>query len=379
MEITKKKGALILPSDSNLFGSRYRIWLVMFGVALFFGIASNVPSFIYSFGNDRTINWIINLPQRLPSYLVWLIFIPLLHTKARMMFGTNSEFLNKAIRLTGWIVFVAFLHRLVTFLIVSVIIGNLGSTLGLLFSSPGEVVLPLISLAADSLSLAVILTLTALTIEYTLFVKAEGVKQEELRRHLLEARLQNLSGSLHPHFLFNALQGVSIMIHKDPFVADKMLSSLSELLRSTFSNSENQFIPLKQEIETGRNYLSIQKMRFGNRIRESMNLPGMGGEVKVPRFILLPLLENCIKHNVDLSPNPVEIDLNVAVTESNISIGVSNSRPQEYHKTAIESGEGLKQIRSRLEILYEGNFKFEIMDAERSFMVNIILPVRNDV
>ncbi len=351
----------------------------MFAVALFFGAASNVSSFLYSLGNDRTIAWIIDLPQRLPSYLLWALFIPLLHRKVIEIFQHQGVYRTKVVRLTGWIVLAAFLHRLLTFVIVSVIVGNFGTTLSLLFSSPGEVLFPLISLSADSLTLAVILTLTALIIEYTKFIKAEGLKQEELRRHLVEARLQNLSGSLHPHFLFNALQGVSIMIHKDPFVADKMLSSLSELLRSTFSNSENQFIPLKQEIETGRNYLSIQKMRFGNRIRESMTLPGMGGEVKVPRFILLPLLENCIKHNVDLSPDPVEIELIVAVTDIEISILVRNSRPQEYHKTAIESGEGLKQIRSRLEILYEGNYKFDLVDEDKSFAVKISLPLRNDI
>lgn len=377
--MTKNNGAPILPQNSNLFGSKYRIWLVMFAVALFFGAASNVSSFLYSFGNDRTIDWIIDLPQRMPSYLLWALFIPLLHGKVIEIFQRPGAYRTKVVSLTGWIVLAAFLHRLLTFVIVSVIVGNFGTTLSLLFSSPGEVLLPLISLSADSLTLAVILTLTALIIEYTKFVKAEGLKQEELRRHLVEARLQNLSGSLHPHFLFNALQGVSIMIHKDPFVADKMLSSLSELLRSTFSNSENQFIPLKQEIETGRNYLSIQKMRFGQRIKETMTLPGMGGEVKVPRFILLPLLENCIKHNVDLSPDPVEIELVVAVTETDISITVKNSRPAEYHKEAIESGEGLKQIRSRLEILYANNFRFDIRDDETRFTVEIVLPIRNDI
>lgn len=224
--------------------------------------------------------------------------------------------------------------------------------------------------------LTVIIGLTAGVIEYSRFIEEERVKQEEIKRRLVESQLQNLTGNLHPHFLFNALHGISMMIYKDPMMADKMISSLSDLLRSTFQNSEDQFITLKKEIEIGRNYLSIQKLRFGARIVESVELPGMGGEIMVPKFILLPLLENCIKHNVDISPESVEIGLKVTVSESNVIFQVRNSRPMNKIKDPVPSGEGIKQIRSRLEILYGENFSFDIKDSDSEYKVELILPVK---
>lgn len=306
---------------------------------------------------------------------MWALFVPLIHSKVAKQFSHFGSVTEKVIKLTGWIILISVMHRLLAFISIGLIMENLGEILSTLFSNPKEIILPLISLSADSFMLTVIIGLTAGVIEYSRFIKQENVKQEEIKRRLVESQLQNLTGNLHPHFLFNALHGISMMIYKDPMLADKMISSLSDLLRSTFQNSEDQFITLKKEIEIGRNYLSIQKLRFGARIVETVELPGMGGDVMVPKFILLPLLENCIKHNVDISPESVEIGLKVAVSESEISIVVRNSRPVRKVKDPLPSGEGLKQIKARLEILYGENFKFDIKETDSEYTVEIKVPV----
>ena len=306
---------------------------------------------------------------------MWALFVPLIHSKVAKQFSHFGSVTEKVIKLTGWIILISVMHRLLAFISIGLIMENLREILSTLFSNPKEIILPLISLSADSFMLTVIIGLTAGVIEYSRFIKQENVKQEEIKRRLVESQLQNLTGNLHPHFLFNALHGISMMIYKDPMLADKMISSLSDLLRSTFQNSEDQFITLKKEIEIGRNYLSIQKLRFGARIVETVELPGMGGDVMVPKFILLPLLENCIKHNVDISPESVEIGLKVAVSESEISIVVRNSRPVRKVKDPLPSGEGLKQIKARLEILYGENFKFEIKETDSEYTVEIKVPV----
>lgn len=306
---------------------------------------------------------------------MWALFVPLIHSKVAKQFSHPGSVAEKVIKLTGWIILISVMHRLLAFISIGLIMENLGEILSTLFSNPKEIILPLISLSADSFMLTVIIGLTAGVIEYSRFIKQENVKQEEIKRRLVESQLQNLTGNLHPHFLFNALHGISMMIYKDPMLADKMISSLSDLLRSTFQNSEDQFITLKKEIEIGRNYLSIQKLRFGARIVETVELPGMGGDVMVPKFILLPLLENCIKHNVDITPESVEIGLKVAVSESEISIVVRNSRPVRKVKDPLPSGEGLKQIKARLEILYGENFKFNIKETDSEYIVEINVPV----
>jgi sensor histidine kinase YesM len=342
---------------------------------MFFGVSSTVSALLHALGKDSVFQWDVYLPERIPTYLIWALFIPLIHSKVSILFNHSKEFLNKAIRLTFWIVLISILHRLLAFVIVGIIMEDLQQILSTLFSNPKEVLLPLISYSADSLMLTVIIALTAGVIEYSKFIKQEGVRQEELKRRLIESQLQNLSRNLHPHFLFNALHGISMMIYKDPMLADKMIVSLSDLLRSTFINSEDQFITLKKEIEIGRNYLSIQKLRFGSRIVENFELPGMGGEVKVPKFLLLPLLENCIKHNIEVSSSVVEIDLKITSSETEVKFIVRNSLPHKKIKDPIPSGEGLKQIRSRLEILYDDNFTFNILQTESHYSVELIIPI----
>ncbi|MCA0388140.1 MAG: histidine kinase [Bacteroidetes bacterium] len=368
-------GEIILFQKTSLFDNKYKIWLILFGVALFFGLSSTVSSFLYYIGNNQEFHWDVYLPQRLPSYFMWALFVPLIHSKVAKQFSHPGSVTEKVIKLTGWIILISVMHRLLAFISIGLIMENLGEILSTLFSNPKEIILPLISLSADSFMLTVIIGLTAGVIEYSRFIKQENVKQEEIKRRLVESQLQNLTGNLHPHFLFNALHGISMMIYKDPMLADKMISSLSDLLRSTFQNSEDQFITLKKEIEIGRNYLSIQKLRFGARIVETVELPGMGGDVMVPKFILLPLLENCIKHNVDITPESVEIGLKVAVSENDISIVVRNSRPVRKVKDPLPSGEGLKQIKARLEILYGENFKFNIKETDSEYIVEINVPV----
>jgi sensor histidine kinase YesM len=350
--------------------------LILFGVALFFGLSSTISSFLYYVGNNQEFHWDVYLPQRLPSYLMWALFVPLIHSKVAQQFSHHGSLTEKVIKLAGWIILISIMHRLFAFTMIGLIMENLGEILSTLFSNPKEIILPLISLSADSFMLAVIIGLTAGVIEYSRFIEEEKVKQEEIKRRLVESQLQNLTGNLHPHFLFNALHGISMMIYKDPMMADKMISSLSDLLRSTFQNSEDQFITLKKEIEIGRNYLSIQKLRFGARIVETVELPGMGAEVMVPKFILLPLLENCVKHNVDISPESVEIGLKISVSENEVMIEVRNSRPIKKVKDPLPSGEGIKQIRSRLSILYGENFHFDIREAESEYKVELKLPVK---
>lgn len=306
---------------------------------------------------------------------MWAIFVPLIHKRVAEQFSHSGSVTEKVIKLTGWIILISVMHRLLAFFSIGLIMENLGEILSTLFSNPKEIILPLISLSADSFMLTVIIGLTAGVIEYSRFIKQENVKQEEIKRRLVESQLQNLTGNLHPHFLFNALHGISMMIYKDPMLADKMISSLSDLLRSTFQNSEDQFITLKKEIEIGRNYLAIQKLRFGARISETVELPGMGGDVMVPKFILLPLLENCIKHNVDITPEAIEIGLKVSVADAGVKIIVRNSRPVKKVKDPVPSGEGLKQIKERLEILYGENFKFKINETDSEYMVEISVPV----
>jgi signal transduction histidine kinase len=127
------------------------------------------------------------------------------------------------------------------------------------------------------------------------------VESERLRAQIAEQRLVALTGQLHPHFLFNTLQGISTLIHRDPQAADDMLAKLSDLLRDVLRHRDQPFVRLADELGYTRTYLEIARMRFADRLDFTIEMsPGLE-DAAVPLFILQPLVENALGHGIGAS------------------------------------------------------------------------------
>jgi len=121
-----------------------------------------------------------------------------------------------------------------------------------------------------------------------------------LATELVQARLEVLRMQLNPHFLFNTLHTISALIHDCPEAADRIVARLSELLRRTLDLGESQEVRLKQELDFLEGYLEIERTRFQDRLTVEMNVePGLD-DVLVPSLILQPLVENAVRHGVEL-------------------------------------------------------------------------------
>ncbi len=124
------------------------------------------------------------------------------------------------------------------------------------------------------------------------------VEKERLRAQVAEQRLAALTGQLQPHFLFNTLQGISTLIHRDPTSADEMLGKLSDLLRDLLRHRDSALVRLSDEMKYTRTYLEIAQLRFADRLAFTIDVDQDVLGAAVPLFILQPLVENAIGHGI---------------------------------------------------------------------------------
>src|SRR6267378_3157443 len=135
------------------------------------------------------------------------------------------------------------------------------------------------------------------------------LRTAELEKRLVQAKLQALQMQLNPHFLFNTLHSISSLMHKDVEAADKMITRLSDLLRAALAGADTQEVTLRQELNLLQLYLSIEQIRFGNRLSVKMEIAPDTLEAQVPNLILQPLVENAIRHGIEPRARPGCIEL----------------------------------------------------------------------
>jgi signal transduction histidine kinase len=202
------------------------------------------------------------------------------------------------------------------------------------------------------------------------------LQTSQLEARLAQSRLQVLKMQLHPHFLFNTLNAISELIHKDPESAEQMIGDLSDLLRMSFENLETQEISLKQELEFLKKYLEIEQMRFHDRLRVEMEISPDTLDAKVPNMILQPLVENAIKHGIAPRSEGGKIEIGAHRSNGDLSLTVKdNGIGIPFNDTQnLMEGVGLSNTRRRLKHLYGAKHKFNLTPENKGFRVNLTIP-----
>jgi two-component system, LytTR family, sensor kinase len=180
----------------------------------------------------------------------------------------------------------------------------------------------------------------------------EEIEAGRLARQLSDARLALLQRQLHPHFLFNALQAISTLLHRDPATADRLLVRLSDLLRALLEDASGQTLSLGVELELTRKYLDIEQARFGDRLRVEWSVDESLVEVQVPSLIVLPLVENAIRHG--LSPKVGAGRLKIEAGREGASLVLTVEDDGLGATLPLGPGLGVGNTRERLDAMYGG-------------------------
>ena len=204
-----------------------------------------------------------------------------------------------------------------------------------------------------------------------------------LQAQLAEARLAVLRNQLNPHFLFNTLNAVSALVARDPKGVRRMIARLSELLRYSLSDQEQEIV-VEEEVKMLGQYLEILEIRYQGRLETSVHADADIGDALVPNLILQPLAENAMTHGVGKAGGHGRIDVRVARAGDRLVLSVTDTGPGEGMVDAHEiapggagSGMGLRNTRARLAELYGEDQRLELRPTGGGGMTaEIVIPLR---
>jgi len=215
---------------------------------------------------------------------------------------------------------------------------------------------------------------------YYLMVYSENLKQKinneaSLKTLVREAELNALKAQINPHFLFNSLNSISSLTIRDPAKARRMIIELSDFLRYSLKHKEVEETSLEEEIQNITRYLEIEKIRFEGRLIFEMDVPEACTKLRLPNMILQPLFENAIKHGVYESLEPVTIRMKSECDSGFLILTISNNFDPGIAPRK-GNGIGLKNISSRLKLIYGKDGLIETSGTSQVFKVILSIPIK---
>jgi two-component system LytT family sensor kinase len=224
---------------------------------------------------------------------------------------------------------------------------------------------------ADQITMYIAIVVAAHAYGYFERVRRQELERSEYQRTLTASELQILKMQIHPHFLFNTLHGISTLIDSDGSSAKAMVVKLSSLLRVVLDPNTSDLISLREEMKFVGEYLDIEKMRLGQRLKVTISIDDETEKYLIPQMLLQPLVENAIRYGAAASRDGGWIDILSLRGNGSFELRISNS----VGKRASGTGVGLRNTQARLQHLYSGDAVFSFsVSGEQTATAKIVLP-----
>jgi sensor histidine kinase YesM len=203
------------------------------------------------------------------------------------------------------------------------------------------------------------------------------LRTSELQAQLVKARLQALKSQLQPHFLFNTLNSISALMLTDVKAADRMITRLGDLLRVSLETAGTQMTTLSRELEFLNCYIEIEKVRFEERLKVSIDVAPEALDASIPHLLLQPLVDNAIKHGISRLIGGGEIRISVTTDATDLHLEVKDNGPGLQEPSPFPaSGIGLRVTRERLETIYGQHQSLEMLTLpEGGAVARVSIPL----
>ncbi|MDP1569392.1 MAG: sensor histidine kinase [Vicinamibacterales bacterium] len=357
---------------------------VIWGVATLLGFFSGFQAYYFvSTFTERPSSFPLLLALNLNYWYGWAVLVPAVLWLSRRFPIERAEWVRSIAAHAGGVVVCIFLHAVMVVTGRMVILGAFGPDMRYAGAEGGPAWLQefqrmfFLNFDWEMMTYWCIVGLShALRFHYE--SQARALRESQLETRLVEARLHSLQHQLQPHFLFNTLNTISALMHRDVDAADRMIARLGELLRASLETAGVQEVSLKQELEFLERYLEIEQTRFRDRLIVQFDVhPGVL-DALVPNLILQPLVENAIKHGLGPCPSGGTVSISAQPDAGQLvlevrddGVGLSAATLSDFNQ-----GVGLANTRSRLQHLYGSDHRFEFRQpAAGGLSVVIVIPL----
>jgi two-component system sensor histidine kinase AlgZ len=229
-----------------------------------------------------------------------------------------------------------------------------------------------------SIRIAIVLTLTI-----GLFMTAYEMNKARVAHATAQAQLASLESRVQPHFLFNTLNSIAALIQEDPKGAERMTGQLASLMRSSLDQQATPLVCLDDELQTVRDYLAIEQVRFGDRLRYRVAVDDAARRARIPRLGIQTLVENSVKYAV--SPRRQGASIVITATASNLrppapnsfAIAVEDDGPG-FDPAAATAGHGLALLKDRTALLFNQAASVTIDGTPGRTVVTLTVPETHD-
>jgi signal transduction histidine kinase len=342
-------------------------------VATFLGLISSGQHNIVMRAGGGDTGLLHALGMGMPYWYLWALLLPLVALAARRFPLTPERWLDGASRHLILALGVTLLHSLLE-------IGT-QHALGIRHSSVGmftsiSMQRAFWQLPYGLLAYAAILGVV-LAADYSRRIRLGQLATAALGTQLAEARLEALRAQLNPHFLFNAMNSIAMLVRRqDNATAVTMIAGLSDLLRHFLDEHPPQEIPLRDELAFLERYLAVERLRFQDRLQVTIDADPRSLEAYVPNLLLQPLVENAIKHGIAKKASAGRLDIRVAATDQTLTLQVQDDGPgPNGGEPVAPGGVGLRNIRARLGHLYGEAQRLELLPGPAGGTVaTVVLP-----
>jgi two-component system, LytTR family, sensor kinase len=373
-------GRAVVSREEHL--KRWKVPALVFGAWTFYALFFAGQSLVSQAYAGRQIIWAGTLSSWLSCAYLWALLTPLIIRLARRypLLGDN-RMRALAVHLAAGIGFT--LLQLVLYVAVQ----------RALFSSPSDPrspvtwfsILLIVDAHSNFLLYWTVVGITQVVQSYRRQRERElrasqlEAKTSQLEAQLATAQLETLKMQLHPHFLFNTLNTIGVLMRQDVEAANRMIVRLSGLLRVALANSGTHEVALRDELEFLRNYLEIEQTRFHDRLSVVVDADPSTLDARVPNLILQPLVENAVRHGIAPRATAGRIEVRAVRRNGKVELSVRDNGRGLSGVNGSGTGIGIANTRARLEKLYGAESRFDLADAPGGGAVaTLSIPFRVD-